>query len=143
MTPDQRAMARRLKASGYSDDDVNRELSKYSDEKPRMSRPDQSEYLFNSTGGMPEVSGGDSSRASRIASNISSGASTEDIASQGLIMSGNPYAMGAGLGLAVISADAKRKQRDREMKAQMQIDRIERQQRALSSLMSLSQGMGL
>ena len=53
------------------------------------------------------------------------GNSTADIASKGMIMSGNPYLMGAGLGMQVLSANKKR-----EQERYNQIAQAENQRRA-------------
>ena len=72
---------------------------------------------------------------------LATGGDVTDIATSGLMASGNPYAMGAGAGLAVLSAGAKRKQQEKEQKAIMKQQRIERQQRALENLTSVSQNL--
>jgi len=71
------------------------------------------------------------------------GGSASDVASAGLISSRNPYAMGAGIGLQVLSMRQKRKQKEQEIDAKMKLDRISRQQKAMSNLMQLSQGLGI
>lgn len=85
---------------------------------------------------------GGSSRAGAAAmQTMASGGDATDIATSGLMMSGNPYAMAAGAGLSVLSAGSKRKQQEQEAKAISKQQRIERQQRALENLTSVSQGL--
>lgn len=72
---------------------------------------------------------------------LASGGDVTDIATSGLMASGNPYALGAGVGLAVLSAGAKRKKQEQDTKAIAKQQRIERQQRALENLTSVSQGL--
>ena len=57
--------------------------------------------------------------------------------------SGNPYLLGAGLGLQVLGANQARRDRERQQEAEMRNARIVRQQTALQSLMQMSQGMGV
>lgn len=88
------------------------------------------------------TTGGANARAaSSVAQTVSSGGSTADIATAGLMASGNPYAMGAGLGLSVLSAGQKRREQEENTKALAKQDRIQRQQRALENLTSVSQGL--
>ena len=55
--------------------------------------------------------------------------------------SGNPYAMAASAAFKVLSARQKRKQAEKETEARMKMDRIQRQQKALSGMMQMSQGL--
>lgn len=88
----------------------------------------------------------DTNTATRAASMAIGGDSTAlSKIGQGAIIlgKGNPYALGAGLGLQVLGASAQRRREQKELEARMKVERIERQQRALQNLMSLSQNMRL
>ena len=74
---------------------------------------------------------------------IASGGSVEDAAAQGLVASGNPYAMGAGLALSVLSAQRRKKDAHRQAKAKAENERRQRQVNALQSLVGVTRGIGL
>lgn len=74
---------------------------------------------------------------------IQSGGSTTDILSGALMGSGNPYAMGASVGLAVLSAREKRKQAEQKMLYKAKLENISRQQAVISNLMNLTQRLTL
>lgn len=75
------------------------------------------------------------------ASQMAGGASAEDAAAAGLMSSGNPYAMGAGAGLAVLSAGAKRRDQQKMLDYQAKQDRIQKQQQAISRLIGITDSM--
>lgn len=77
------------------------------------------------------------------AQTLASGGDASAVASSALIGSGNPYAMGAGVGLAVLSAREKRKQAEQEMLYKAKLENISRQQAVISNLMNLTQRLGL
>lgn len=70
-----------------------------------------------------------------------SGGEGLDTAGSGLMMTGNPYAMAAGLGLKVMSMGQKKQQAHRELKVRAKQDRIERQQVAISQMIKVSRGL--
>lgn len=152
MTPDKKLMIRRLKASGFSDAEIEAQMGKASKLEMNSAMNGKGD-LFQATGDNEnfssnypdgeESSGSGKGAAAGVAMGLARGDSGVDVASSGLMMSGNQYAMGAGLGLAVLSAGAKRKQQEQELKAKMKLDRISKQQVAIQNLMNLSQGMGL
>ena len=63
-----------------------------------------------------------------------SGGSATDIASAGLLASGNPYAMGAGLGLMTLSQINKRKQQEQMNQYTAEVERIKARQDAINRL---------
>ena len=77
------------------------------------------------------------------AKTMAEGGSAEDALTQGLVASGNPYAMGAGLGLSVLSAKRKKEDAHREAKAKAENERRQRQVNALQSLVGVTRGIGL
>lgn len=62
-----------------------------------------------------------------------------DTLSDGLMMSGNPYAMAAGGALKVISGVSKRRRQERQIKANAENDRRSKLMQAMSNL---GQGIG-
>jgi len=74
-------------------------------------------------------------------SSMQSGGSTTDALSSAGMASGNPYAMAAGTGLAVLSANQKRKQDAENQRAQSENSRISNQQAALSKMMEVANGL--
>lgn len=82
-------------------------------------------------------------RSRKIAGSMAGGQNEADVLGQAGMASGNPYAMAGGAGLMVLSAKAKREQREAELRAEMKLDRINRQQNAIQRLMNLSQNMRL
>lgn len=75
------------------------------------------------------------------AKSLAAGGSPEDAASAGLIATGNPYAMAAGVGMSVLAA---KKKRDEQRMAELQklaIEKTDRQQNALARLMNIAQGL--
>lgn len=97
--------------------------------------------------GKTEVSSPSENRAQGLAASqaLSGGDVGSSLATYGVMSSGPyaPYAIGAGLGLKVIGAAAKRKERENELRAKMRLDRIQRQQSAINKLVEISKGMGL
>lgn len=83
------------------------------------------------------------SRPSRLAAgqSLQQESSGVDAASDAGVSSGNPYAMAAGLGLKVLSEKEKARRREHEQLQLMKQQRIDRQQRALSQLVNISQGL--
>lgn len=71
----------------------------------------------------------------------SSGGSAMDIGTGALMASGNPYAMGAGVGLAVLSASQKREQAEEEARYMREQNKISSQKEALSRLMDMSNSL--
>jgi len=74
-------------------------------------------------------------------SSMQSGGSTTNALSSAGMASGNPYAMAAGTGLAVLSANQKRKQDAENQRAQSENSRISNQQAALSKMMEVANGL--
>lgn len=61
----------------------------------------------------------------------------------GGMASGNPYAMGAGLGLMALEGDAQARQAEEEAKAQEAQMRKQQQLSAINSLIAVSKGLGV
>jgi hypothetical protein len=84
----------------------------------------------------------DSKGSAQAAGNqLSKGAGIEDVASSALIASGNPYAMGAGLGLATLSGINKGEQANRDARYKAEVARINARQEAINKLAQISQGL--
>lgn len=84
---------------------------------------------------------GNAMAAKSAISTAAQGGSAADIASSGMIASGNPYAMAGGYGLAVLSAGQKKRQAEEDAKAQAQNQRIQNQQSALARMMQMAEGL--
>jgi hypothetical protein len=69
------------------------------------------------------------------------GDNADDMAGNGLISSGNPYAMAAGTALKVIAAEQKRKEAQMKEAQMLAVEKMDRQQNALSRLMNIAQGL--
>lgn len=101
-----------------------------------------SDYSKDTTSESFKQSGGKSSSfdkgssAKGAANAIASGGSGADVASGALMASGNPYAIGAGLAVATLSA--RRKRLDGEAKAQYMAEQ-NRKQRVMNMLSNMSQ----
>ena len=89
----------------------------------------------------PEASGSASAATRAAAQSIGSGESAADIAGNTAIMSGNPWAMTAGVGLKVLDSSRKKEDAYNQMKAKAENQRIANQQAAMSRLISVSQGL--
>lgn len=81
----------------------------------------QKNNLDASKGATPSTSFSGSGAATGAAKAAAGGGSAADVAAGGLMASGNPYAMAAGVGLSMMSASAKRK---REAKNQAETNRV-------------------
>ena len=81
--------------------------------------------------------------AQQYAGSSGQGTNTADIAGNAMLMSGNPYAMGAGLGLKVLSANQKRKQADREARYKARLAQISNTQSALNNLVNISSRLSI
>ena len=75
--------------------------------------------------------------------NMAAGGSAEDAVSAGLMSSGNPYAMAAGLGLQVVSASDKAKQERANQEAAYKNAANTRRQKAIQDLVMTARGMRL
>jgi hypothetical protein len=69
------------------------------------------------------------------------GGSPLDAASQGLIMSGNPKAMAAGLALSTISQVNKQKQQNEQNRYLAEVQRVKARQDAIDRLASIGQNL--
>lgn len=87
------------------------------------------------------VASGAQKGASSAAIAAANGGSASDIASAGLMASGNPSALGAGTVLAVLSANSKRKEKEYETRQMLKQKRIERQQNAINKMITVAQGL--
>ena len=70
-----------------------------------------------------------------------SGGSGVDIGSSALMATGNPYAMAAGAGLAVLSGARKRAESEHETRQILKQKRLERQQNAINKMIEVSRGL--
>lgn len=113
--------------------------------KKRKFRPAKDQDLYDSPESQivepTSATTGNSRAAKAAASSASSGGSTSDIASSALIGSGDPYAMTAGVGLAVLSANAKKKQEQENARANAENERTANMQKTLANLQAMAQGL--
>lgn len=75
------------------------------------------------------------------AQTLAKGGSAEDAAAAGLIMSGNPVAMGAGLGLMTYSTIQKKKQAQRQAEYDAKLKQIEARKSAITNLANIGQNL--
>lgn len=122
-------------------------MARYRSRYPASEGPQEEgmEDLFGSTeiaGAEPEAEAGPT-RSEKMAAAQAMGTQGNpmDMASTGLMMSGNPYAMGAGAGLKVFSMHQARRQKEKEAEVQEKQARIERQQQAISKLIGVSNSL--
>jgi hypothetical protein len=73
------------------------------------------------------------------ASTAAQGGSGADIASSGLMATGNPYAMAGGLALGVISSGQKRKASEKKAEAQAE---MQRRQNVMQAMQNFGVGIG-
>lgn len=143
MEEDINSYRRRLRAAGIPESEISQMV------EDRMSLGEGGSSGSGDISASPDIkSSKTNERAARMSSANTSGVSDIGgaVATYGAA-TGNPAALGAGLGLQVLSAGQKRKQKEQELKAEMRLDRIQRQQNAtqnaLQNLMQLSQVMSL
>lgn len=143
----------KLKAIGIDPD-----VYTTSNESPRRMRgeagvADSSDSLYDDT---KLESGSDDTRIQNITNkaiggqqraNSSGGTNEKDLAGNALfsggMMTANPYAVGAGLGLQVLSMNDRRKQADADARYNAKLDQIQRTQSALNNLVSVSGNLRL
>jgi len=75
------------------------------------------------------------------AKTLAKGGSAEDAAATGLIMTGNPVAMGAGLGLMAYSTVQKNKQAKRQQEYEAKLKQAESRKSAITNLASIGQNL--
>ena len=75
------------------------------------------------------------------AQTLAKGGSAEDAAATGLIMTGNPVAMGAGLGLMAYSTVQKNKQAKRQQEYEAKLKQAESRKSAITNLASIGQNL--
>jgi hypothetical protein len=75
------------------------------------------------------------------ATTLAKGGSAEDAAATGLIMTGNPVAMGAGLGLMAYSTVQKNKQAKRQQEYEAKLKQAESRKSAITNLASIGQNL--
>lgn len=119
--------------------------------------PESQEWMSDNVYDETEVDSGDSMRTAKLTSDLvsnqqqsapsSDSGATSDMAGKTLtgagISSGNPYAVGAGLGLQVLSMNQRRKQADAEAKYRAKLDQVNRTQNALNNLIQVSSNLRL
>ncbi len=100
---------------------------------------EMSDLTQNDVPGKP--SGSASDGAVGAASTMAKGGSATDAVSAGLIASGNPYAMGAGLGLQTMSTLKKQEQQQKQNKYLAEVERVKARQNAIDNLAQIGQSM--
>lgn len=75
------------------------------------------------------------------ATTLAKGGSPEDAAAAGLIMTGNPVAMGAGLGLMTYSTIQKNKQAKRQQEYEAKLKQAEGRRAAITNLANIGQNL--
>lgn len=125
--------------SEYGPDIAQEALAKKRRESVETSASESKSKDSKSNDSTMALDSGASARAG--SSSMQSGGSTTDALSSAGMASGNPYAMAAGTGLAVLSANQKRKQEAENQRAQSENSRISNQQAALSKMMEVANGL--
>lgn len=69
------------------------------------------------------------------------GGGAMDIVNQGLMASGNPYAMAAGLGLSAANAIVQGRNKRAQEKYQAEVDKINKRQEAINRMAQIGQGL--
>jgi hypothetical protein len=94
-------------------------------------------------GDAPSPSGSMDTKAGGMAGaqTLANGGSKEDAMAAGLMATGNPYAMGAGLGLMAYSTVEKKKQERRNAEYQAKLKQAENRRSAINSLASIGQNL--
>lgn len=75
------------------------------------------------------------------ASAVSKGGGGMDVISQGLMASGNPYAMAAGLGLSAANSIVKGRNERAQQRYQAELEKINQRQQAISKMAQIGQGL--
>lgn len=75
------------------------------------------------------------------AQTLAKGGSAEDAAAAGLIATGNPVAMGAGLGLMTYSTIQKKKQERKQQEYEAKLKRAEARRSAITNLANIGQNL--
>lgn len=69
------------------------------------------------------------------------GGEMTSIAAGGAMAYGHPAALAAGMGLQVLAAKSRRKERERNIDYEARLERVSRQQKAIDKLIGVSQGL--
>lgn len=72
---------------------------------------------------------------------LAQGGGPEDAVAQGLMMSGNPYAMGAGLALQTASSIKKGQNQRAQQKYLAEVERVNARQNAINKMAEIGQGL--
>ena len=72
---------------------------------------------------------------------IAQGGAPEDAVAQGLMMSGNPYAMGAGLALQTASGIKKGQNARAQQRYEAEVERVNARQNAINKMAQIGQGL--
>jgi len=75
------------------------------------------------------------------ATTLAKGGSATDAAAAGLMATGNPYAMGAGLGLMAYSTIQKKKQERKQQEYEAKLKQAESRKSAITNLASIGQNL--
>jgi hypothetical protein len=88
-----------------------------------------------------EFSGGGASGTYSAAETLAQGGGAEDAVAKKLMMSGNPYAMGAGLALQTASSIKKGQNQREQQKYLAEVDRVTARQNAINKMAQIGQGL--
>ena len=91
---------------------------------------------LNNTSGMDYKAGGIGAAAT-----LAKGGSVGDALGTGLVSTGNPYAVGAGLGLMALSSIQKAKQEQKQEEYKNKLAQVEARRSAIDRLAQIGQGM--
>jgi hypothetical protein len=91
---------------------------------------------LNKTSGMNYKAGG-----TAAASTLAQGGSAKDAVATGLVATGNPWAIGAGLGLMTLSSIEKKKQQQKETEYKNKLAQVEARKSSIDRLAQIGQGM--
>lgn len=90
---------------------------------------------------VPMQSSSPATGAAAAGKTLAQGGAPEDAVSQGLMMSGNPYAMGAGMALQTASSINKAKNARERQKYEDEVERVNMRQSAINKLAQIGQGL--
>jgi hypothetical protein len=79
--------------------------------------------------------------AMKAGQTLAQGGAPEDAVAQGLMMSGNPYAMGAGLALQTASGIKKGQNQRAQQRYLAEVERVQARQNAINKMAEIGQGL--
>lgn len=109
--------------------------------RSNLTQNDSSVPSSESVAGLKSEGSGAASGAMAAGQSVAQGGNAMDAASSGLMMSGNPYAMAAGLGLQTISTINKNKQQQEQNRYLAEVQKVKARQDAIDRLAQIGQNL--